>query len=480
MIFRTLRGPAFISRGTAGCLLEKAFQSTQVDRDDGALYVDAVKVLRSSYPPVTSSFENTTTLQIPVSRDHFDGPCNEHKRRSCPLQLGQRALVAQKRKAGFILYDEVVKGYTAWIVEHVIDGVAIFASEMMKAAELVGKGRGWHFLDDNLENIRWMETDTIATQHGMISLIEGVKKMLAGQKMASAGFVLRWNELIRASTSLVHDMNTFTTTRAVYLHELFVNINKRDVENVVEILSELRQTNTESLAKLVQMAVSLNKKLTIEARVKIEIGLLPELHVARAARFPLIRILSEFLANAIKYRDQTKEECYIKIYVSHRGEGWLNVHVMDNGVGIEDTHAVQELGFREKPKLAPGDGIGLASVRSIAKQQGWKFNIHSEVGRGTSMTLGVKMSGHENLVPGSTPGSFNDKIELHRTPSTIPPYDRVITIPPPPGLPHDLMGSSINDVSDSSVASVSNLNTSLVGASYLLLSIPVLPRTQCG
>ena len=45
-----LRDPfdqTYVTRGTAGCLLEKAFQSTRVDKNDDALYVDAVKVLRN-------------------------------------------------------------------------------------------------------------------------------------------------------------------------------------------------------------------------------------------------------------------------------------------------------------------------------------------------------------------------------------------------------------------------------------------------
>lgn len=98
-------------------------------------------------------------------------------------------------------------------------------------------------------------------------------------------------------------------------------------------------------------------------------------------------ILSNLLANAIKYSDPQKVKKWIKIRLY--GHKKLTViEVSDNGIGIEREHipSVYNMFFRAD-KSSSGSGLGLYIVKEMIEKLGGDIFVESEFGSGTSFKV---------------------------------------------------------------------------------------------
>ena len=107
-------------------------------------------------------------------------------------------------------------------------------------------------------------------------------------------------------------------------------------------------------------------------------------------RLALEQILGNLLDNAIKYRHPDRP---IKIDVKGRQErdGRVVLDVRDNGRGIlpEDHDRVFELFRRSGTQDKPGEGIGLAHVRIMARNLGGEITLQSNRDHGTTFTVEI-------------------------------------------------------------------------------------------
>lgn len=117
---------------------------------------------------------------------------------------------------------------------------------------------------------------------------------------------------------------------------------------------------------------------------EIEIGTLPEISSDRLA---LEQIFSNLIDNAIKYRS-TDRPVRIRIDSETRGN-FAVIRVADNGRGIEakDHERIFELFRRAGLQDRPGEGIGLAHVRTMVRRLGGTIRVDSEIGQGTTFTV---------------------------------------------------------------------------------------------
>jgi signal transduction histidine kinase len=76
------------------------------------------------------------------------------------------------------------------------------------------------------------------------------------------------------------------------------------------------------------------------------------------------------------------------LYEERQGVTWLEVAVIDNGIGIpaELRKKIFEAFYTRDPK---GTGLGLAVVRKLMQQLGGTIRLHSEVDRGTTFVVRV-------------------------------------------------------------------------------------------
>jgi PAS domain S-box-containing protein len=92
-------------------------------------------------------------------------------------------------------------------------------------------------------------------------------------------------------------------------------------------------------------------------------------HIDKYMQLAVFRTVQELMLNVVKHADATEAEAEIRIEDNH-----ILLRVSDNGRGIET----------DKPGK---NGIGLASIRSKVDLLNGTVNIHSEVGKGTVVTV---------------------------------------------------------------------------------------------
>lgn len=116
----------------------------------------------------------------------------------------------------------------------------------------------------------------------------------------------------------------------------------------------------------------------------IEVGPLPDLSSDRLA---LEQIFSNLIDNAIKYRSNDRP-VRIRVDSEERGN-FAVIRVTDNGRGIDakDYERIFELFRRAGPQDRPGEGIGLAHVRTMVRRLGGTIRVDSELGQGTTFTI---------------------------------------------------------------------------------------------
>jgi signal transduction histidine kinase len=108
----------------------------------------------------------------------------------------------------------------------------------------------------------------------------------------------------------------------------------------------------------------------------------------RSDRLSLEQIFGNLLDNALKYRSPDRPP-KIRIVTTEQRGRQISVKVEDNGRGIaaQDHERVFDLFRRSGSQDQPGEGIGLAHVRTMVRNLGGDITLQSELGRGTVFTV---------------------------------------------------------------------------------------------
>lgn len=116
----------------------------------------------------------------------------------------------------------------------------------------------------------------------------------------------------------------------------------------------------------------------------------PTTHVVHSDRLLLELVLRNLVSNAIKYtrRGGVNVEC-------REEGGLLRVDVVDTGVGIpgDALHRIFDDFYQaDTPARGQGYGIGLATVQRAAKLMGYRLDVRSEVGEGSTFSVWVPLA----------------------------------------------------------------------------------------
>ena len=121
-----------------------------------------------------------------------------------------------------------------------------------------------------------------------------------------------------------------------------------------------------------------------EIDASLSIGSLPSLETDRLA---LEQVFTNLIDNAIKYR---RRDVPARVEISGRFDGRSVVYeVADNGRGIDarDLERVFELFRRAGTQDQPGEGIGLAHVKTLVRRLGGAITVRSDLNKGTTFTV---------------------------------------------------------------------------------------------
>jgi signal transduction histidine kinase len=102
----------------------------------------------------------------------------------------------------------------------------------------------------------------------------------------------------------------------------------------------------------------------------------------------IISLFQNLIDNAIKYRNETRNDSYIKINVSKEENNTAIITVADNGIGIIEAlqRNIFKLSYRATNQ-ASGSGIGLYTLRYGIEKLGGHIKFESKEGIGTTFTI---------------------------------------------------------------------------------------------
>ncbi|MCF4128170.1 ATP-binding protein [Methylobacterium sp. SyP6R] len=139
-----------------------------------------------------------------------------------------------------------------------------------------------------------------------------------------------------------------------------------------------------AMTALVQSLADAQRHQADTVAAVITIGELPDIVADRVA---LGQIFGNLIDNAIKYLAKDRPG---RIAVTGTlSDGLAVIRVSDNGRGIDarDHARVFELFRRSGVQDRPGEGIGLAHVRTLVRALGGRIDLESEFGAGTTFTV---------------------------------------------------------------------------------------------
>lgn len=113
----------------------------------------------------------------------------------------------------------------------------------------------------------------------------------------------------------------------------------------------------------------------------------------RADLAQFTRMMSNILSNSIKFHKEG-ESPIIRVCACQK-DGEIRLSVNDNGIGFEPRYAetIFEPFLRLQPgKEFPGNGIGLAAVKSICDRHGWTIKAESKPGLGATFRVSIPTS----------------------------------------------------------------------------------------
>ncbi len=104
-------------------------------------------------------------------------------------------------------------------------------------------------------------------------------------------------------------------------------------------------------------------------------------------------ILSNLITNAIKYRDEGKLKCFVRIEAEEENDCW-KIYIIDNGIGIEKEfqEKIFDMFFRAS-EMSEGSGLGLYIVRESLQKINGKIHINSTIGKGTTFIIEIPKNG---------------------------------------------------------------------------------------
>jgi len=212
-----------------------------------------------------------------------------------------------------------------------------------------------------------------------------------------------WKGYIMRARTLGHDYGNFL------MHLLHASVDIRKLSEggsseSTEIVESLMQPfDASSVVSIIDMIVRMAVKDAEGAGVSLQRGSMDDVAIPYDYRAPFFRIVHELIRNAIKYHDDRKKDRFVS-FESRLEKGELMVGVIDNGVGIKDMEEVLKWGYRERPELALGTGVGLTNAAKLAKAYGWRMEMKSRVGKGTDARLYMRVVDWNPHGPGNSEG----------------------------------------------------------------------------
>lgn len=288
--------------------------------------------------------------------------------------------------SGKAMVDERLKGYEV--------GANDYVTKPFVREELMAKVKV--FLDLYRAEKQLMEINESLEQEVQARTVQLVK----AEKMAFIGM---------HSAEIVHNLKNPLSIMIGYLRIL----QKKDPDNkyapqimsaaeklemiIRSILDSTKMINEDS-RKLININGMINSELEVlridrlhkyDIETRLELGEVPDVY---GVPIHIAQILGNLFSNAgDAMRGSEKKVMTVKTYLDNN---FVKIRISDTGVGIapENIGRIFEPLFSTKSSVIDGPvgtGLGLAYCKRMLEGYGGTINIESEVGRGTSVEIGI-------------------------------------------------------------------------------------------
>ena len=203
--------------------------------------------------------------------------------------------------------------------------------------------------------------------------------------------ILGFSEVI--SSRMFHDLPDRNYEYAQLInqsgHHLLTLIN--DILDLAKIEAgrwKLEESDAD-LYKIADEALQLVQWRAKDSNTALENAIDPRIDLVHADERAFKQILLNLLSNAVKF---TPAHGRITVFAHREPDGGMVFGVNDTGVGIatEDQGKVFDSFGQGKHDIAiadKGTGLGLAIVKGLVESHGGHISLHSEVGKGTRVTV---------------------------------------------------------------------------------------------
>jgi two-component system phosphate regulon sensor histidine kinase PhoR len=157
----------------------------------------------------------------------------------------------------------------------------------------------------------------------------------------------------------------------------------------IELNAHIQPNDPVDLSGVVRQIVDALRPLAVERGLEIMIDIAQENTMVAGDRDELLRVFENLIENAIKYGASGKR---IELSLKPEPAGHYTVTVRDHGPGVAPEHLprlterfyrVDAVASRE----AGGTGLGLAIVKHIVARHRGRFDIDSELGKGSKFMV---------------------------------------------------------------------------------------------
>lgn len=338
------------------------------------------RALRNHVPPVLCSLAEYLRNPVQLAREEL---------------LGHLRLHAQiRRDQGYSIQEVLCEfdGLAEMVTHGVTRVLQVKADEASTEALLAVSSR----LATGLRSVSFITVGTFADS----------------DEERSRGLAAGLEEFTRAVVhELRNPLNTLALTTNILLEQCPDDSQKAHADVMLAAVKRAA-----SLVDTIQMVAIVERGRTGERMVELsdavthvseeygEEARLAEVDLRIEHCFPAVRVeaslvyilLANLIGNAIKYRDEAKDERWVAVSATlveeEHDSGFCEIVVRDNGIGIPEdlVPRIFQRGFRAHPETAQGTGLGLFLLRQAVDGRGGDVRIETEVGVGTSFTARIR------------------------------------------------------------------------------------------
>lgn len=215
---------------------------------------------------------------------------------------------------------------------------------------------------------------------------------------------------VRAFSEILYDNPDMDLSQRQHFLGIIIKESER-LTRLINQLLDLQKIESDTMewkigpvdvGEVIQDAINATSQLMLEKDIHLKLELPEGAQIVNGDRDQLIQVMLNLISNAIKFSTDENGVIIVRLL---RSDGFVQIDVEDNGIGIDPAH--QELIFEKFRQLENpvsgrpgGSGLGLAITRRIVEYHQGRIWVESVPGSGAKFSFTLKAA--EKTAPAGT------------------------------------------------------------------------------